>query len=322
MMMYPLETPGEVNWLVNRLRLTGRPEPIVVVATHRPELDPLHHAQILSEELTGMAEVYLLAEKMFGYFTKRVGNSRHKTLDGGIHLYEPNWEFRQGIAANTFSCTELEDWPRITSKLVDMIQCMNRYGNPSLYVPISGHWREDTARVEAVLSKTRVRVRLNSGGTATMLAVALKPGVDAHLLVRRGQEFKGLLQTGKHERTFSPFPLHDDVAGRAKQMFERQPLALARVRSVNRRKARIELHPELSVMLRARPFQNLKRKVTKREVIHVVLSWKGDTCVARLARPSDEARSLSVIPGGPAWLRVGPAEQPEAQPHVPLALTA
>ena len=320
--MYPIETPGQVNWLVNRLLLTGRPEPIVVIATHLPELEPFFNAQLLSEELTGMAEVYLLAERAFAYFTKRVTTSRHQTLEGGIHLYEPNSKSRRGIAAIKLACSELEDWPRVTGKLIDLIQCLNRYDNPSLYVPISGHWQEDTARVVEVLSKTRVRVRLNSGGTATMLAVELKPGVDANLLVGLGQEFRGLFQTGNHQRTFSPFPIHDDVLMRARTEFQRSSPALARVRSVSRRRAVVELHPELRVTLRARPFQNLKRKVAKREVIHVVLSWKRDSCVARLAKPSKDARSMSVIPGGPAWLSIAGAEQPEVVPHVPLALTA
>jgi hypothetical protein len=319
-MTYPIEGSNELKRLVHRLTNRERREPIVVIAAHRHELDPLANAQLLQEELTGMADVYLLAEHVFPHFAKRISNEHHCPVQGGIHLYEPRND--SGIAVRHFECNQPSDWVGITEQLVRHIQQLNLEIHPSIYLPISGHWQRGRGRVEEVLSSTRARVSLDTGGSATMLSVEIKPGISAHQLLAVGQEFDGRFHTGDHHRTFSPFPLHDDVAQRAKAEFAQGSLALAQVRTVSRRKAVLQLHPDLSATLTARPFKNLKRSLHLGDIIEVALSWKGETCTARFPRRRGPAHSLSVIPGGPAWLRQDHGDQVVQPTHVLQALNA
>ncbi len=319
-MTYLIEGSNELKRLIQRLLNHERGEPIVVIATHRHELDPFVNAQLLQEELTGMADVYLLAESVFPHFAKQISNQHHCPVQGDIHLYPP--KDVADIAVQRFECNELDDWPRITEQLVRHIQQLNLEIHPSIYLPISGHWQEGKARVEEVLSSTRARVSLDTGGSATMLSVEIKPGISAHQLLAVGQEFDGKFGTGDHHRTFAPFPLHDDVAERAKVEFAQGPFALAQVRTVAGRKVVLQLHPDVSATLTARPFKNLKRTLRPGDIIEVALAWKNGACRARLPRRKGPAHSLSVIPGGPAWLRQDHGDQAVQPTHVSQALNA
>jgi hypothetical protein len=311
-MTYPIEERNQLIRLVQRLLNHERREPIVVITTHRHELDPFVNAQLLQEELTGMADVYLLAESVFPHFAKRISNQNHCPVQGDIHLYAP--KDAAGIAAQRFECNDLDDWPRITSQLIDLIQPMNWRNHPLIYLPISGHWQEGKARVEEVLSKTRARVSLDTGGSATMLSVEVKPGIPAQRLLCEGQEFTGKFGTGIHHRTFAPSPVHDDVAIRARKEFPQKSVVLARVCSVKKRRATLEIHPELTGEMKGGIFHNLSRTLTRGEVVRVSVSWKRDGCVLALTEHDGAVGAMSVIPLGPPWL-----EEPQDDQRIAVA---
>ncbi len=317
--MYPIEEPNQLKRLVHRILNHERCEPIVVITTHDHALDPLVNAQLIQEELTGMADVYLLAKSMFPHYAKRISNKRHSPREGAIHVYAPRQP--NGIEVFRTACNSLDDWPRVTGDLVTEVQRLNLMSNPSIYLHISGHWEEESARVEEILSKTRARVKLASGEEAIMLAVELRPGISADHLLQQGQELRGLFKTDAWQRSFSPFPIHDDVARRAKEEFPTGSVALARVNCVTRRKATLALHPELIVEITAPLFRSLPKDLNVGVVTRVKVSWRGAKCKLKLTQQQGLTTSMSVLPGGPPLLKQDHNEQHVAVAQLPQAVS-
>jgi hypothetical protein len=121
---------------------------------------------------------------------------------------------------------------------------------------------------------------------------------------------------------FRPDPIRDDPAARARAEFPDGAAALARVVSVSAERAELVLHPSVPGTLLADSDDDLRDLVSVDEVVAVTAWWFADGLQFAFADADAEpSSSLSVLPGGPPWLRVEDLEPPEPEPEEEQAPT-
>ena len=119
---------------------------------------------------------------------------------------------------------------------------------------------------------------------------------------------------------FVPDPILDDPEARARAAFPDGATALARVASVSAEHAELHLHPAVSGTLLGDADDDLRDLLSVGDVVAVTAWWFADGLQFAFADAAAEPAALSVLPGGPGWLRVQDLEplqpEPEEEPHL------
>ena len=280
-----------------------RTDVVVVVSTSGKASAPYLDVQWLTDELEDSARIAVLDSASVAlHLTQILGDERLSVFGGAGRVYPPGGQWRSDpYAAPLFFCYPGQG--RLTAeKIASCVRLMSYRPGAAVVPRIDADVIETTAEVIGCPSDSQVLVRTEDGLTCKMLAVHLYPGVEAGRLVRKGQRLSGKERIATLIGDFFPDPVDDDPRERAQQEFPDGSVSLALVESVTPVSSKLVLHPDVPVELLHRE-EDLTFLFSQGDVVPVELIWEEGRVLADLARFAEAGPAMSLLPGGPPWLR-------------------
>ena len=276
-------------------------ERLPVVAVSRPpdgsSLPAFPIAQF-EEEIGDGAHVWTLEPDATFWLTDEVGK-RFTVHSGWVRVYpsDASWRTEERRAPLLQARPDARRWLRAAVEAVLDVAYRDGFRPPA---SVAASTVRDVVTVAGMLNATQVLVCTQGRRQAAMRTHHLWPGLPAERLVAPGQMFSGALGTASLLPEFVPDPPVQDVPARMAEFVGDGVITLARVRRVDAHRAELLVHPQFVVTVEEAGV-DLTALVHPDEVVTLEIVPMDGGYLASFS--SDEpAPSMSVLPGGPAWL--------------------
>lgn len=314
-----IDDEGAARELAAFLLHPERKFPVVVATVHPSCSDPYLDADRIANELEGVASVVVLgADASFG-LTDGLGGRRLSVFFGAGRVYPIGtaWCDRERLAPLRL-CTANRGRAVGSALIDDALQAGHLAGLVGQRVPQPGDLAAE-AKVDGFLTDHQVLVKVD-GRQAVMLAADLRLGVPIDRLVGIGLRIPGRVRQSGVLAKFIPTPVKDDPESRIRAQAPLGSRALARVESVAVDRAVLLVHPDVRGALLADADEDLRDLLSIDDVVPVEMWWLEDGLQLQLADPAESSplAPISVLPGGPPWLRSSDIESRPVEQAVEL----
>ncbi len=310
-----LEIDDDATRLAGYLTDPGRTYPVVALSVH-PDAGgaPYIDADRMATELEGLAVVVVLSPDATFGLTEALGDRTLSVFFGAGRVYPVGTEWlRDMYRAPLRMCSSWDAAPKVgRTVLEDALAAANAAGLIGRTVAAPEDRAAD-GRIDGTMGELHALVRLAKGGQAVLLNADVFHGVPYDRLFGPRFRIAGRVRGGGLLPRFIPDPIPDDPAARARAAFPDGAVALARVAEVTAERADLQLHPAVSGTLLGDDDEDLRDLLSVDDVVAVTAWWFADGLEFALADAAAEPASLSVLPGGPAWLRVEDLEPPQPE---------
>lgn len=312
-----LDTDEDATRLAEYLTDPARAYPVVALSVH-PDAGgaPYIDAARMANELTGLAVVLVLSPDATFGLTEALGDRTLSVFFGAGRVYPVGTAWLQNrYRAPLRLCS---GWGAATkvgrTVLEDALAAANAAGLIGR-TDAAPEDRSASGRIDGRLGELHALVRLSSGGQAVLLTADVVHGVPYDRLFGTKFRIAGRVRGHGLLPRFVPDPIRDDPAARARAAFPDGAAVLARVAAVTAERAELQVHPSVSGTLLGDTEDDLRDLLSVDDVVAVTAWWFADGLEFAFADAAAAPASMSVLPGGPDWLRVADLEppQPEAE---------
>lgn len=302
-----IQSASDAHALARELLSEDRERPVVVVTVPREREDSHIDADRVAREVTGLADVVVLATQDATWALSRRLPDRSQVYGGAGRVYPVGtaWTEAPHLAPLAFAYSA-EDTEQATRKLVsDTLAILGRDREdepPATSQPLV------TGTVSQLVAPSRALVTLDDGGVASVMAELTVAGVTIDGLLAVGQRVRG-----RHDADNRLLDLRGELVATEVALagLTRGDVVPVRVASVGDDAVKVLVHPALArtvprERVTSNPIDSLRSLFSEGEVVAARVAWIEDALPQlRLDDVDDDdpvVPAPALLPWGPPWL--------------------
>ncbi|MDR1998338.1 MAG: hypothetical protein LBQ06_00105, partial [Frankiaceae bacterium] len=301
-----IDTEDGARALAAQIRDPHRARPIAVVSTPAGRLQSFIDAEELDAEAGDLVEVYVLptGDVSWAFSKHMVDKTQVYGGAGRVYPVGLTWEDDPYQSPLRFAFNAGEGRNSTQALISDALRCAAAAGLIGRIAPAASS--TEAGEVSSFIAGRAV-VRIQSGGYASIAGELTLPGTALEQVLRVGQRVVGVLD--KKQRRLD---IRDMIRPVSALPYQARDTVLARVVSVGRDSATLELHPGLRVEVgrdevTSNDLDTLDSLMTVGEVLRARLvdtdPWA--LTLVDLGDDEDAVPAAALTEGGPPWLIEG-----------------